>query len=116
MVYVIPLSDRIRVSVFGGPTLFRLNQDIVEDLQLGPEPGAPFFNTVDVQSAVASSVTQSGFGGHFGFDGTYLLTSQFGVTGIFRFAGGSVELLDESSATSIDVGGPQLSGGLRLFF
>ena len=116
IVYVIPLSERIRVSVFGGPTLFRLNQDIVEDLQLGPETGAPFFNTVDVQSAVATSVTQAGIGGHFGFDGTYLLTSQFGVTGIFRFAGGSVELLDGNSTIPVDVGGPQFSGGLRLFF
>jgi len=116
LVYVIPLSDRIRVTVFGGPTLFRLNQDVVEDLQLGPETDAPFFNTVDVQSALATSVTQAGIGGHFGFDGTYLMTSQFGVTGIFRFAGGSVELLDGNSTIPVDVGGPQLSGGLRLFF
>jgi len=116
IVYVIPLSERIRVSVFGGPTLFRLNQDIVEELQLGPETGAPLFNTVEVQSAVATSVTQAGIGGHFGFDGTYLLTSQFGFTGTFRFAGGSVELLDGDSAIPVDVGGPQFSGGLRLFF
>ena len=116
IVYVIPLSERIRVSVFGGPTLFQLNQDIVEELQLGPETGAPLFNTVEVQSAVATSVTQAGIGGHFGFDGTYLLTSQFGVTGTFRFAGGSVELLDGDSAIPVDVGGPQFSAGLRLFF
>ena len=115
-VYVIPVSDRFLVSVFGGPTLFRLRQDLVSDVVLGPETDAPFFDMVDVASVSTTSVSATSFGGHIGFDGTFLLNDQLGVGGFFRCAAGSVDLPTGDTLVSVDAGGLQIGGGLRLFF
>ena len=115
-VYIIPVSDRFLVSVFGGPTLFRLRQDIVSSVELGPETAAPLFDMVDVASVSTTSISETGFGGHIGFDGTFLLNDQLGVGGFFRYAGGSVDLPTGDTVVPVDVGGVQVGGGLRLFF
>lgn len=115
-VYVIPVSDRFMVSAFGGPTLFRLRQDLVSNVELGPETHAPLFDIVNVESVSTTSVSETGFGGHIGFDGTFLLNDQLGVGGFFRYAGGSVDLPTGDTLVSVSVGGLQIGGGLRLFF
>ncbi len=115
-VYVIPVSERFMVSLFGGPTIFRVRQDFVTDVELGPETDAPLFETVSVASVTTSSTDETGFGGHIGFDGTFLMNDQLGVGGFFRYTGGSVDLPAGNSMKTIDVGGAQLGGGLRLFF
>ena len=115
-VYVIPVTERFLVSIFGGPTFFRLRQSLVSDLQLGPETDPPFFDSVEVTSVATTSVSESGFGGHIGFDGTVLLNDFLGVGGFFRFASGSVDLPMGGTTVSVDVGGLQLGGGLRLMF
>ena len=115
-VYVIPLSERMMVSIFGGPTIFRVRQDLVSAVELGPELDAPLFENVSVSSVTTSSANETSVGGHIGFDGTFLLNDQLGVGGFFRFAGGSVDLPIGNAMTSVDVGGAQLGGGLRLFF
>ena len=114
--YVFPVSDRILVSIFGGPSVFQLRQGLVRDIELGPETDAPLFGSVDVSSVVIDSVRNWAVGGHAGVDGTFLLTSQLGVSGFFRVAGGAVDLTSGNISVSVDVGGAQLGGGLKLFF
>jgi len=114
-VYVIPLGDRFLVSIFGGPTVFRLRQELVGDVALGPELDLPFFDSVDVASVTTTSVSETGLGGHVGVDGTFLLNDQLGVVGFFRFDGGSVDVATGTTQVSIDVGGAQAGGGLRIF-
>ncbi len=115
-VYLYPVSDRILVSFFGGPSVFQLRQGLVRDIELGPETDAPLFESVDVSSVVIDSVRNWGIGGHAGVEGTFLLTSQLGVSGFFRFAAGAVDLTSGDTSRSVDVGGAQLGGGLKLFF
>ena len=114
--YVVPISERLMLTFFGGPTIFRVRQDLVGDIELGPETDAPLFRNVTVSSVVTRTVNETGFGGHIGLDGTFMLNDQLGVGGFFRYSGGSVELPTGNTRTSVDVGGPQLGGGLRLFF
>ena len=115
-VYVLSVSERFRVSLFGGPTIFRIRQDLVTDVELGPETDPPLFQTVTIASVTTSSANETGVGGHIGFDGTYLLKDQLGVGGFFRYTGSSVDLPTGNTMTTIDVGGAQLGGGVRLFF
>lgn len=115
-VYVLPVSERFMLSIFGGPTVFRVRQDLVTDVELGPETAAPLFDMVSVASVTTSSANESGIGGHIGFDGTFLLNDQLGVGGFVRYTGGSVDLPTGTTTTTIDVGAAQLGGGLRLFF
>ena len=88
----------------------------MSDVELGPETDAPFFDTVDVASVSTTTVSETGLGVHIGFDETFLLNDQLGVGGFFRFAGGSVDLPAGDTLVSVDVGGVQVGGGLRLFF
>ena len=116
VIYMIPVSERFMVSLFGGPTIFCLRQDLVTDVELGPELDAPLFETVSVASVTTSSTDETGVGGHIGFDVTFLLNNQLGAGEFFRYTGGSVDLPTGNTMTSIDVGGAQVGGGLRLFF
>ncbi len=115
-VYVIPVSERFIVSVIAGPTLFRVHQDIISDIELGPETQAPLFPTVTVNALTTTSVGRTGIGGHIGFDGTFLLNEELGASGFFHYAGGAVDLPSGNTFISINVGGTQLGGGLKLFF
>ena len=115
-VYVIRVADRVVVTVSGGPSLLRLRQDLVSNIELGPETDVPFFDTVSVASVATTSANERGLGGHIGFDGTFLLNEQLGVSAFARYVGGSVDLHNGDSVVSVDVGGFQFGGGLRLFF
>ena len=115
-VYVVPVSERFIVSLLAGPTLFRIHQDVISEVELGPETQAPLFSTVTVNALTTSSVGRTGFGGHIGFDGTFLLNEELGASGFFHYAGGAVDLPSGNTVISIKVGGAQLGGGLKLFF
>jgi hypothetical protein len=113
-VYVVPATDRFELSIFGGPSVFRLQQGLVTLIDTA-EVGDPF-GTVNVRRVTTQSVTETGLGGNAGADVTYLLTEQLGVGVFVRFAGGSVELPTTGGTLAVDVGGLQIGGGLRLRF
>ena len=114
-VYPIPVTDRLTVTLSGGPTLFRLRQDLVADVELaGATP--PRFDRPTVVGTTPLSASGTGWGGHLGVEGTYLLTEQLGVGAFARVTGGSVDLTTETISAIVDVGGPQLGAALTLFF
>ena len=115
-VYVVPVSERFIVSVLAGPTLFRVHQDVISAVELGPETQAPLFPTVTVNALTTASVGRTGIGGHIGFDGTFLLNEELGASGFVHYAGGAVDLPSGNTVISINVGGAQVGGGLKLFF
>ena len=115
-VYVVPVSERFIVSILAGPTLFRIHQDVISDVELGPETQAPLFSTVTVNALTTASVGRTGIGGHIGFDGTFLLNEELGASGFVHYAGGAVDLPSSNTVISINVGGAQVGGGLKLFF
>ncbi len=43
--WVVPFGEKLDVIVFGGPSFFRLEQDVVSDVEIG-ERGAPFTEVV----------------------------------------------------------------------
>ena len=112
-VWVMPLSEKITVSVGAGPSFFSINQDLISTASPS-EIGAPF----NVTSIAATFSTKSGsaFGGNAGLDVTYMFTERLGG-GIFaRWAGGSASLAVSGGDQSIDVGGVQSGAGIRVTF
>ena len=113
-VWVVPVIDRIDISVFGGPSFFSVDESII----MGATPaevGAPF-NIVEIIAAATSAVSERGVGGNVGVDVTYMVTEQLGG-GIFaRWAGASVDIPATGGSQSIDVGGGQFGIGLRARF
>jgi hypothetical protein len=99
------LPDDMRIAVFGGPTIFSLDQQLIGTAVVPAE----------TQDAVPVVQTQSksGIGFNIGADVTYPLTPRWGVGGFLRYAGGSVDL---PAAEDVGVGGFQLGVGARVGF
>ena len=112
-VWVMPLSEKITVSVGAGPSFFSVKQALISTASPS-ELGAPF-NVTSI-AATFSTTSASAFGGNAGLDLTYMFTERLGG-GIFaRWAGGSASLAVSGGNQSIDVGGVQSGAGIRVTF
>ena len=113
--WVMPVSEKISVTVAGGPSIFNVDQSLVTSVAGPVEIGAPF-DAVALGVATTTTVSESGTGGNVGVDVTYLVTERLGG-GIFaRWAGGTVDIPATGGTQSIDVGGAQFGIGLRARF
>jgi len=115
--WVILLSEKISMTVAAGPSLFKVNQDLISNVSQGlsEEVGTPFIE-VALGTATTTSASESGVGVNAGVDVTYLVTERLGGGLFVRWAGGSVDLPASGGAQSIDVGGVQAGIGLRVRF
>jgi len=113
--WVMPLNEKISVTVAAGPSFFNVTQSLITNVALANEIGAPF-DTVALGTAATTSVSKTGVGVNAGFDITYLVTERLGGGLFVRWAGGSVDLPAAGGTQSIDVGGLQAGVGLRARF
>lgn len=115
--WVVPVNEKFDVMLFGGPSFFRLEQDVVSDVEFG-EQGAPF--TTVVADATVTTQKKSLTGFNVGVDATYILWTnddlRIGAGGFLRFtqASGDVQMMTTTQST--DVGGIQFGFGARLRF
>jgi len=116
--YVLPLNERILVTVSAGPTFFSVKQDRVSDITGLAEGGVPF-NTVTISGVTKTRTSKSKTGFNVGADVAYYFTKMFGASAFFRYAATSVDLpapTTGGNSASLDVGGLQVGGGLRVRF
>lgn len=111
---VFPLGTHVQVMVFGGPSFFRIKQDVITDYSYNesyPYDDASF-NAATITTASAS---KAGF--NAGGDVAFFFTSQLGVGATVQFARTTVDLPGGGNATQeVKAGGGQAGGGLRLRF
>jgi hypothetical protein len=101
-----PITDKVDLSLYAGPTFFSVRQDLATGITVTP-------GTSSIGSVTRTSVEESTTGAHFGFDVRYLVTRNVGA-GIFaRITSGSVDT-PLVSAGKIEVGGFQYGIGIRL--
>jgi hypothetical protein len=107
-------TKRYDVVISGGPTIFRVSQDLVSNaVYIDDYP----HDTVTFTSAttVKGEATKTGF--NVGVDVGYKIGAKFGVGGLVRFSRASVSFpLTGSADVSVDAGGFQVGGGVRFFF
>jgi len=115
--WVVPIGAKFDVMVFGGPSFFRMEQDVVSEVAIG-EQGGSFETVVADPTVVTRKQSQTGF--NVGADATYLLWSndsvRLGVGGFVRFtqADMNIEMLSTSQPTT--AGGMQFGFGARMRF
>lgn len=115
--WVVPINEKFDVMLFGGPSFFRLEQDVVTSVEFG-EQGPPF--TVVVANPGITTQKKSLTGFNVGADATYILWSnddvRLGAGGFVRFtqATGDIDMITGPQST--DVGGMQFGFGARLRF
>jgi hypothetical protein len=114
LAYVVALSNRSDVLVLGGATHFRVRQDLVSDVSFSESYP---YDTATFSSARVERRHASRFGYHVGVDVTWRLAPRWGVGALVRFARAKVPFdVNEAQATTVDAGGLQVGGGVRLVF
>jgi hypothetical protein len=111
---VVPAGRRVRVTVFGGPTLFQVKQELVTAVS---KTDAYPFNTPTFQSYSKRLESVSSVGLNVGADVAVYFSDHVGVGGVVRYSAGTADFatIDGDTLTT-DVGGLHVGGGLRLKF
>jgi hypothetical protein len=114
--WVVPVGSKFDIMLSGGPSFFRVEQDVVSDVRIGE--GANF-NSVVADPEVTTR-KQSVTGYNVGADATYIVWQndnvRVGAGGFVRFtmADAAFDMLSSSQPT--EVGGVQFGFGVRLRF
>jgi hypothetical protein len=83
-----------RLTVFGGPTLFHLRQDMVDSIAYNQFATTSGTNLVNISNYTETEVSGNKLGVNGGFDATWYLTRFVGIGGGVRFNLGSMALAD----------------------
>ena len=118
LIWVLPVSNKIELMVFGGPSFLAVKQDFVTvDLADIVENAPPPFNTVALGKAKVTTSLEHVTGFNFGVDGTFRVTKMWGAGAFIRFSGASVDFsLPAGGTVNLDAGGFQMGGGPRFRF
>ena len=111
---IVPVNPAFTVTVFGGPTVFSLRQDLVTDVRF--THSYPYDDAV-FGGIVTGEQSRSTVGFNAGVDVAYYFTDTIGVGWLTRFSAGTIDLPSAGDG-SVDVpaGGFHAAGGLRLRF
>ncbi len=110
----VPAHESVTVTVFGGPTVFNLRQQLVTDVRFTHEYP---YDTARFASAVHRQEFGSTTGFNVGADVAYYFSSHIGIGWLTRYSRATVELRSaDDRALDVQVGGLHAAGGLRLRF
>lgn len=114
----IPLGDRFRLTVFGGPSLYEASQDLVAAIT-PIEHGFPF-EAIDIGAHATERVTITAVGFNLGLDVSYFGLGRFERLGLgaslrFNRAAPAIAVAHQTQA-ALELGGTQLAGGVRYAF
>lgn len=104
LVYFLPLPRNFEAALSGGPSFFRVSQDVLT----ATVPAGTQDASVKTEKEKASAT-----GVNAALNLNYLFRPNYGVGVFLRYAGATADL---DSAGDVKVGGLQLGGGLRLRF
>lgn len=116
--FVLPLSDKFDVTVSAGPTFFSLEQDTIDAASAQIAADVAPYTTVSLTSVNKVTTKENKTGFNVGADATFKFTRFLGVGAFVRYAKTTFEFTPTglSNAISIDAGGIQYGGGVRIRF
>ena len=111
---VFDVSTRVQVTLFGGPTWFRVRQPVVVDFEYAEVYP---YDAITFQRAETVSETTPKAAFNVGGDVAYFFARRIGVGGSVRLASASVDLPSAGGGTRrVTVGGVQAGAGMRVRF
>jgi hypothetical protein len=111
---ILPMRGNLQVMVFGGPSFFRVEQDLVTEVRYAEQYP---YDTAGLGPTVTTNASESKVGYNLGADVAYFFSRQVGVGGTVQAAGATVRLPTPDGRTmDAKAGGLQAGGGLRLRF
>jgi hypothetical protein len=111
---IVPLGRRLEATVTGGPSFFRIEQDLVNDFTYAeqyPYDAATFLDGV-VGTAEGSTI-----GVNAGADVSFFFTRQVGIGVNVQYSTATISVASPGGGSiALKAGGVQSGGGLRLRF
>jgi hypothetical protein len=112
--WMIPVSRRFELGIFGGPSYFWVTREFVKEVQFSQS--FPF-DTATFTGVVVENASANQLGWHAGADVTWLFTREVGIGGLVRYTQASVDFSTPAGGSvSVDAGGLQIGAGLRVRF
>lgn len=112
--YTRPLTRKLQLALAGGPSFFNVNQELVDEVNFTHEFPYDTATFVGTHNRRAKG---SGVGFNASADVTWMLSRRVGLGALVRYTRGTADLDAAAGRTvSVDVGGVQAGGGLRLYF
>lgn len=109
--WLLPLSDSVQMTVFGGPTWFQVKQQTITSLVI--DDVFPF-ETVGLIGVERERQTLSTWGFNGGFDVSFFFSKNVGVQGLVRYTRGTATVSVTGVDSDITVGGVHAGAGLRI--
>jgi hypothetical protein len=115
-IYTLHPGRALDIALSAGPSFFTVRQDVVSDITFSDTYpyDAPAFTSAATQRVKSSNTT----GFNVGADVDLRLARHAGLGGSAKFSKATVPLSVPNSSTtvSVDAGGTQIAGGLRIYF
>jgi hypothetical protein len=115
--WVLPFNEKLDVLVYGGPSFFRLTQEVISQV-LPNETGATASTITATISTGEQKKSVTGF--NVGADATYIVWSndsvRLGAGGFVRYTGAETTVMMLATEQPTKVGGIQFGFGARLRF
>jgi hypothetical protein len=114
-VYLISPRGRVTAALSGGPSWFSVKQDVVTDVSYSESYP---YDAASFSSAMFTTVNKTGVGFNVSADLAVRIVGRLGAGALVRYSRASLTFSVPNTAASVasDVGGVQLSGGVRLLF
>jgi hypothetical protein len=114
-IYTVHANRTVDVALSGGPSFFELRQDVVTDIAFADTYP---YEAPTLTSASTQQVSASHIGYNAGVDVSVRLSRHAGLGGGVRFSKATIDLAvpNGGGTVSVDAGGAQAIGGLRLYF
>jgi len=112
--WMVPVTDNVQLSLFGGPTYFRVAQDMVSGVTANEVYP---FDRAEYAGAAVANEHASHIGYNAGGDVAVFFTRTLGVGMMVRYSRATVQMpLPDGGAGALKVGGLQTGAGLRVKF
>ena len=111
---LLPLSPRIRVILSGGPSMLKVEQTVVSNVQYSQSYP---YDTASFTSATASLANDTVIGFNVGGDVAWMFSKSLGAGMMAQYAGGTAKLNAGGGRTvSVKAGGACVGAGIRASF
>ncbi|PYR42737.1 MAG: hypothetical protein DMF93_05025 [Acidobacteria bacterium] len=107
---MLPVRPHWQAALFGGPTWFTVNQDLVTNVTLAESYP---YDTASLAGTTSARQARGKAGFNVGGDVAYMLRPHVGIGADVRFTRARIALTDTATVTA---GGAHIGGGLRLRF
>jgi len=112
--YLVPMTGRVRLVFFGGPSFYSVSQDVIEEITVTETYP---YDTITLAAGTRAEISESMVGFHGGADVAWYFTGRVGLGALVRFTTATKSVaIGSGQSFDLEAGGFQAGLGLRVRF